>query len=94
MVALKLVHNATPRRQSKPTIARPFQTDYAGAWPGHCKTRESAMNAAFKHITDDGYSRATITDLRTGQDVARLRRSKDGRHVTVETVKPLLTARK
>lgn len=70
-------------------MARPFQTDYAGAWRGHCKTRESALNAAFKHIVSDCYTTATITDSRTGQDVARLRRSSDGRSVTVETVKPL-----
>jgi diaminopimelate epimerase len=70
-------------------MARPFQTDYAGAWRGHCKTRESALRAAVRHVVDDGYSRATVTDVRTGEDVARVRVAADRRTVTIETIKPL-----
>lgn len=66
---------------------RNFETDYAGAWRGHCKTRESAMDAAFKHIISDGYSRATITDKRTGEVVARLPLAGDRRSVLVWTAK-------
>lgn len=51
------------RRKTKPavTLARPFTTDYAGAWQGHCKTRESAIRAAVRHILEDGYTACTIT---------------------------------
>lgn len=70
---------------------RPFQTDYAGAWRGHCKTRESAIIAATKHIVNDGYSRATITNLDTQQDVARVRLSADRTRAVIEVVTPFRT---
>lgn len=72
-------------RQPKITTERPFKTDYAGAWCGHCKTRESAISAAIKHILYDGYSKCTITDLRTGHDVARLMISLDRKSVHIKT---------
>lgn len=89
-MALSLIVNNAPKkhRKPKPVIARPFQTDYAGAWRGHCKTRESAMIAAVKHVVNDGYTRATVTDLRNGQDVARIRLSSDRQRAVIETVKP------
>ena len=62
---------------------RPFRTDYAGSWFGHCKSRESAIQAAIKHILYDGYSRCTIIDLRTNKDVARVRMSKDKKRAEV-----------
>lgn len=77
--------------QSSP---RPFQTDYAGAWRGHCKTRESAIIAAAKHIVNDGYTRATITNLDTGQDVARIRLSADRMRAVIETVSPIKQLRR
>ena len=67
---------------------RPFQTDYAGAWRGHCKTLESAIIAATKHIVRDCYSRATITNIDTQQDVARIRLSTDRLRAVIEVVKP------
>lgn len=70
-------------------MARPFQTDYAAAWRGHCKTRESAINAAVKHIVNDGYTRATITDMNSGQDVARVTISADRKTATIHTLRPL-----
>jgi hypothetical protein len=77
------------KRKSKPTASpRPFQTDYAGAWRGHCKTRESAIIAAAKHLVNDGYSRATVTNIDTNQDIARLRLSADRLKVVIEVVKP------
>jgi hypothetical protein len=51
---------------------RRYETDYAGAWRGFCKTRESAIVAAIKHIVNDGYTRCTITDRQTGSPVARV----------------------
>ncbi len=97
MAALKLVHSNTPgkaRKQPKASLERPFLTNYAGAWPGRCKTRESAMVAAVKHIVNDGYNRATITDMRTGQDVARIRLSSDRQRAVIETVKPFVNSRR
>lgn len=67
---------------------RPFKTDYAGAWSGHCLTRESAIVAAVKHVVKDGYSRATITDKRSNQDVARVSLSTDRTRAVVTVVKP------
>jgi hypothetical protein len=61
------------RRKSAPVTAeRPFETDYAGAWHGRCKSRESAVNAASKHIQSDGYAKCTVTDLRTNYIVAEV----------------------
>lgn len=51
---------------------RRYETDYAGAWRGFCKTRESAIIAAIKHVVNDGYTRCTITDRETGSPVARV----------------------
>jgi hypothetical protein len=76
-----------PRPKPVPNTRR-FTTDYAGCWSGHCKTRESAIIAAIKHIVQDGYTRATITDKHTGQDVARVRLSEDRKRAVVEVVKP------
>lgn len=67
-------------------VTRPYETDYAGLWRGHCKTRESAILAAMKHVVTDGYTRATITDTTTGTVVARVRVSEDRKHALVETV--------
>jgi hypothetical protein len=84
MVKLRLVQPS-----STPTVSeRRFETDYAGVWRGHCKTRESAIMAGMRHILQDGYSRATITDKHTGEVVARLRLSNDRKsvHVVAEKV--------
>lgn len=68
---------------------RRYETDYAGAWRGFCKSRESAIAAATRHIVSDGYSRCTITDRVTGSPVARLRINDDRTRVIIETVKPM-----
>lgn len=65
---------------------RRYETDYAGAWRGHCKTRESAVIAAMKHIVNDGYTRCTITDKSTGTVVVRVRLSDDRKSAVVEAV--------
>jgi hypothetical protein len=79
------------RRQ---VIARPFETDYAGAWKGHCLTRENAIIAAMRHVVLDGYSRATITDLRNGQVVARIRMDEEHKlKAIVDVVKPFRKVR-
>lgn len=70
-------------------MLRPFETDYAGAWKGHCKTRESAIMAAMRHVVMDAYTSATITDVRAGTIVARVRLSDDRKSAMVETAKPL-----
>lgn len=88
---LKLVsHNPSPKKAVKASSGeRRFEVDYAGAWKGHCKTRESAVNAACKRITTDNYSKATVTDKHTGDTVARLRLSDDRKKVIIEFIKPL-----
>lgn len=68
---------------------RPFETDYAGAWKGHCKTRESAIIAAMRHVVQDGYTRATITDARTGVVVAWVVVTDDKKSAIVTTVTQL-----
>jgi len=68
---------------------RQFETDYAGAWKGHCKSRESAIMAAMRHVVTDGYVRATITDKVSGEVVARVRVSADRTSAHVEVIKPL-----
>jgi hypothetical protein len=73
------------------TYARPFLITYPGCWDGHAKTREGAINAASRHCVSDGYLKATITDKRTNQDVARVHVSRDRTTVTVEAVRPLKT---
>lgn len=69
-------------------MSRPFQTDYAGWFPGRCKSRESAVQAAVKHIVTDGYSRCTITDTRSGEVVARVRLSTNRCRAVVEVPQP------
>jgi len=81
----KYRHNHKSKNTGSP---RPFQTDYAGAWRGHCKTRESAIIAAAKHLVNDGYTRATVTNIDTGQDVARLHLSTDRTRAVIDVVKP------
>jgi hypothetical protein len=73
------------KKKLKITVMRPFETDYAGAWKGWCKSRESAVRAAHNHIMIDGYSRCTVTDLRTGRAVAWLKLSDDKRSVITTT---------
>ncbi len=68
---------------------RPFRISYAGAFDGHAKTREGAINAAMRHCVQDGYNKATITHKYTEQDVARVWVSKDRLHAHVEVLKPL-----
>lgn len=65
---------------------RKFETDYAGAWRGFCKTRESAVVAAIKHIMRDGYRACTVTDRETGMIVARISLSDNKKHVEITTV--------
>jgi hypothetical protein len=63
---------------------RRFETDYAGTWRGHCKTRENAVIAAMRHIVNDGYTRCTITDKTTGEVVVRVHLSKNRKSAIVE----------
>ena len=67
-------------------MKRPMETDYAGMWRGHCKTRENAVIAAVRHIVRDGYSRCTITDKVTGEVVARIRLSDNRKNAVIEAV--------
>lgn len=69
-------------------MPRKFETDYAGAWRGHCKTRESAINAAMRHLTLHGYRACTITDKETGRIVARLQMAASSKRIVVEVVRP------
>lgn len=71
------------------SLPRRFETDYAGAWKGHCITRENACDAAMRHVIRDGYTKATITDKHTKQVVARIRLSDDRKTATLTTEKPL-----
>lgn len=68
----------------KNTVERPFKTDYAGVWCGHCLTPENAIAAALTRVLA-GAGKCTITDLRTGEDIARLRRLKGDTGVEVKT---------
>jgi hypothetical protein len=68
---------------------RRYRTDYAGAWSGYCKTIESAIVAAARHVVLDGYTRATITDRETGLDVARVRLNAARTRAVIETARPL-----
>ncbi len=67
------------------TVARPFRTDYAGAWPGHSKTREGAIIAAMRHLVRDHYRVAVITNLDTGVIVAELRMDDNRKGIVVLT---------
>ncbi|UOF79484.1 hypothetical protein [Caudoviricetes sp.] len=69
-------------------ILRPFKTDYAGTWSGFCNTRETAIIAAIKHVAQDGYTKAVITDRRSGEVVANVRLSEDRKRASVDVVKP------
>jgi len=69
---------------------RRYRTDYAGVWSGYCKTRESAMVAAVKHVVNDHYSSATIIDRETDEDIARIRISKDRKQAIVTVVTPFI----
>jgi len=66
---------------------RKYETDYAGAWRGFCKTRESAIVAGIRHILQDGYTTCTITDRETGLFVARVNLDPTRRRAVVETQK-------
>lgn len=80
-------------RNKKPKILfvgnRPFETDYAGVWRGHCKTREGAIIAAIKHIVRDGYFKCTITDRRTEEIIARVTISSDRKRAIVTAYEPM-----
>jgi hypothetical protein len=73
---------------NKPQFTRPFETDYAGAWKGHCKSRESAILAAMLHVVRDGYSRATITNKETTEVVARVSLTPDRKRAMVDVINP------
>lgn len=63
---------------------RKFRVYYASnMWSGYCISRESAIIAATKRLVDGIYTYATIYDRETGEDVARLRMSRDRKHVTI-----------
>lgn len=81
------------KKKQAPTVARPFETDYAGAWRGRCLTRENALKAAVAHIVEDGYSRCTVRDTRTGELVARVRLNDARTSAVIETIKPFLKGR-
>ena len=85
---LRLAVNNVPKRQ-KVTSERRYENTYAGMWPGFCKTRESALLAACRHLVTDGYTSATVTDRHTGETVARVRLSADRKRASIEVVKPL-----
>jgi len=66
---------------------RKYETDYAGAWRGFCKSRENAVVAAIRHVMNDGYTTCTITDRETGLFVARVTLDPTRRRAVVETQK-------
>lgn len=74
-------------------FVRRYRTDYAGVWHGHCKTRESAIVAAVKHVINDHYSSATVTDRETDVDIARVRLSKDRKQAIVTVIEPFVKVR-
>jgi hypothetical protein len=81
--------NKTPRAVPVgKEYVRPFQTDYSGCWSGHCKSRESAIIAAAKRMVNDCVTRATITDMTTGYDIARLTLSADKKKATIQVIEP------
>lgn len=69
------------------TRSRPFKIDYAGCWPGFACTREGAIDAAGRHMTRDGYTRATVTDVRTDTHVASVELRPGGFGYIVTTAK-------
>lgn len=44
-----------------PHAPRPYETDYSGAWKGHCKSVLTATDAAHRHLIRGEYSRCTVT---------------------------------
>lgn len=80
---LKLVPKA------KQTVERPFENDYAGLWKGHCKTRESAIDAAERRIVR-GAGKCTITDKRTGVVVARISTTNRRKRIVIDMKDPVL----
>ena len=68
--------------------SRKFETDYAGTWRGFCKSRETALLAAVRHLVNDGYTACTITDRETNQVIARVRMEKGRKTATITTVSP------
>jgi hypothetical protein len=67
-------------------MERRFKTDYAGAWAGYCKTRESAIDAAEHHLVSDGYTSCTVIDMWKNIEVARLAISADRKTITIQTI--------
>jgi hypothetical protein len=67
---------------------RRYETDYTGTWRGYCKSRESAIIAAIKHVVNDGYTSCTITDRETSSPVARVRLNGDRTRATVTVLQP------
>lgn len=86
---LKLVHSVKSKAESAAVSPRPFETDYAGMWRGHCKTRESAIQVAIKNVVH-GHSKCTITDITTGETIARISTTNRRRQVIIDVIKPLL----
>ena len=62
-----------------------YKTDYAGAFPGYCVSREGALKAASKHLIEDGYSRCTIIDLERDKEVAWVSISADRKTISIKT---------
>jgi hypothetical protein len=73
--------------KNKNTVARPFENDYGGWFPGHAKTREGAINAAVRHMTMHGYTRCTVTDKRTNTTVARLSLDHSKKRITIDALR-------
>lgn len=67
-------------------MERPFETSYPGIFSGHAKTREGAIMAAMGHCVRDAYTRATITDKRSGAVVAMVIVNTDKTTCRVELV--------
>lgn len=74
------------KKPSGATLARPFETNYTGLWNGYCTTPENAIAAALNRVLA-GAGKCTITNLATGETVARLRR-REGTHAGVEVLTP------
>jgi hypothetical protein len=84
-MATKKIYNAHGR-QSK----RFYRNDYAsGVRSGWCKTRQNAVQAAMKHILEDGYTAATIICMRTDKTIARVSLNRAGTKVIVHSSKIL-----
>jgi hypothetical protein len=67
---------------------RRYRVDYAGgSRSGYCKTLESATHWAMAHLLFDGYASANVVNIRTGEDIVRLRMNDTRTKVIVNTVK-------